>query len=221
MPIFFHFQCKHCSYTAARTQTIYEHCRTVHKIKAGKDDVERLEDVFEKIKQFEIQHGLNRQDLKNAKEFICWLCNEKFRNDRERSKHELDHLNMFPYVCKVCSNVFKEKRGLKRHYEQVHKDKELANCTIEMDPQIASLFDKLKRIEGHLIRTYQEYKEMNHVVFQKGKAVKKIRCKKCNDSTSDNIAEFLDHFHTIHGHEFIESTSKGTIANDNELTNDI
>ena len=42
----------------------------MHKIKGCKDDVERLESVFEKIKQFEIQHGLNRQDLKNIKEFF-------------------------------------------------------------------------------------------------------------------------------------------------------
>ena len=128
---------------------------------------------------------------------------------------------MFPYICKLCSNVFKEKRGLKRHYEQVHKDKELANGPIEMDPQLASLHAKLKNIDGHLVETYQGFKEMNHVVFLKGKAVKKIRCKKCDDSTSDNIAEFLDHFHTVHGHEFIESTIKGNISNENELKNDI
>ena len=189
-------------------------------MKAGKDDIQKLDDVFDKIKQFEIQHGLNQQDLKNTKEFICWVCNEKFRNDRERTKHELDHLNIYPYICKICSNVFKEKRGLKRHYDQVHKNKELANSPIEMDPQLASLYNKLKKIDGPLVTTYQEFKEMNHVVFQEGKAVKKIRCKKCDDSTSDNIAEFLDHFHTLHGHEFIESTSKGNNSNDNELKND-
>ena len=212
-----YFQCHYCSYKAARTQVIYEHCRTVHKIKAGKDDVEKLEEVFEKIKQFEIQHGLNQQDLKNVKEFVCWLCNEQFRNNHERTKHELDHLNIYPYVCKICSNAFKLKSALKRHYEQVHKDMELTNSPIEMDSQLASLYAKLRKVEGHLIRMYEEYKEINQVLFQGGKAVKKIRCKKCDDMSSDYVAEFLDHFHTIHGHEFIESTRKMNDVTDNKL----
>ena len=56
---------------------------------------------------------------------------------------------------------------------------------------------------------------MNQVVFLGGKAVKKIRCKKCDDLESDSIAEFLDHFHTLHGHEFIESTRKVNNVNVN------
>ena len=201
-----YFQCQHCSYKASRTQVIYEHCRTVHKIKAGKDDIEKLEEVFETIKQFEIQHGLSQQDLTNVKEFVCWLCNEQFRNNHERTKHELDHLNIYPYVCKICSNAFKLKSSLKRHYEQVHKDMELTKGSIEMDSHLASLYAKLRKVDGHLIRTYEEFKEMNQVVFQGDKAVTKIRCKKCDDLASDSMAEFLNHFHTLHGHEFIEST---------------
>ena len=123
---------------------------------------------------------------------------------------------MYPYECKICSNTFKLKNALKRHYEQVHQDMELTNSPIEMVPHLASLYAKLRNIEGHLVKTYEEFKEINQVVFKDDKALKKIRCKKCDDTTSDNIAEFLDHFHTFHGHEFIQSTSKGNNENDNE-----
>ena len=169
------------------------------------------------MRNIETQNDLSQQHLKNLKEFVCWLCNEQFRNNHERTKHELDHLNICPYVCKICSNAFKLKSALKRHYEQVHKDIELTNSPIEMDSHLASLYAKLRKVEGHLIRTYEEFKEMNQVVFQGGKAVKKIRCKKCDDLASDNIAEFLDHFHTLHGNEIIESTREMNNINDNEL----
>ena len=166
--------------------------------------MQRLEPVFEKIKQFEIQHGLNRQDLKNIKEFVCWICKEQFRNNHDRTKHELDHLNMYPYECKTCLNRFKLKNALKRHYEQVHQDSELMNSPIEMVPELSALYTRLRTIPGQLVETYQQYKEMNQVVFKNEKALKKIRCKKCGDTSSDNIAEFLDHFHTSHGHEISE-----------------
>ena len=165
--------------------------------------------MFEKIKQFEIQHGLNRQDLKNIKEFVCWICKEQFRNNHDRTKHELDHLNMYPYECKTCLNRFKLKNALKRHYEQVHQDYELMNSPIEMVPELSGLYARLRRIPGNLIETYQQYKEMNQVVFKNDKPLKKIRCKKCGDTSSDNIAEFLHHFHTAHGHEFSESSLQG------------
>ena len=164
--------------------------------------------MFEKIKQFEIQHGLNRQDLKNIKEFLCWICNEQFRNNHDRTKHELDHINMYPYKCQICSNTFKLKNALKRHYEQVHQDLELMNSPIEMVPELASLYARLRKIEGRLVKEYQEFKEMNQVVYKDDKALKKIRCKKCGDTTSDALAEFLDHFHTAHGNEFVPSTSQ-------------
>ena len=157
--------------------------------------------------------------MKNIKEFLCWICNEQFRNNHDRTKHELDHLSLSPYECKICGHTFKLKNALKRHYEQVHQDMELTNSPIEMVPELASLYSKLRKIEGHLVKTYQDYKEMNHVVSKDDKALKKIRCKRCDDTTSDSIAEFLDHFHTLHGHEFIQSTSRGNDENENASKN--
>ena len=175
--------------------------------------MERLETVFEKIKQFEIQHGLNRQDLKNIKEFVCWICKEQFRNNHDRTKHELDHLNMYPYECRTCFHRFKLKNALKRHYEQVHQDYDLMNSPIEMVPEQSALYSRLRQIPGHLVaQTYQEYKELNQVVFKNdGKAMKKIGCKKCGDKSSDNMAEFLDHFHSTHGKEFVSSQEGQTV----------
>ena len=116
---------------------------------------------------------------------------------------------MYPYECKTCLNRFKLKNALKRHYEQVHQDYELMNSPIEMVPELSGLYARLRRIPGNLIETYQQYKEMNQVVFKNDKPLKKIRCKKCGDTSSDNIAEFLHHFHTAHGHEFSESSLQG------------
>ena len=115
---------------------------------------------------------------------------------------------MYPYKCQICSNTFKLKNALKRHYEQVHQDLELMNSPIEMVPELASLYARLRKIEGRLVKEYQEFKEMNQVVYKDDKALKKIRCKKCGDTTSDALAEFLDHFHTAHGNEFVPSTSQ-------------
>ena len=198
------YKCKHCHYQGTQPQRIYEHCRTVHKIDGGRNDCEKIESDFQKIREFEIQHGLNRQDVKVAKEYICWLCKKVCQSNLVLLKHELAHLNLSPFECTFCSSKFKEKVALQSHLDKKHGEKVPASA-VKGNTGVLALFERVKRIPPNLVEVYQEYKELSPTVVGSSngqKTVNTLSCRKCVNGSSENIAAFLDHFHNAHGYEF-------------------
>ena len=206
------YKCKHCHYQGTQPQRIYEHCRTVHKIDGGRNDCEKIESDFQKIREFEIQHGLNRQDVKVAKEYICWLCKKVCQSNLVLLKHELAHLNLSPFECTFCSSKFKEKVALQSHLDKKHGEKVSASA-VKGNPDVLALFERVKRIPSNLVEIYQEYKELSPTVVGSSngqKTVNTLSCRKCVNGSSENIAAFLDHFHNAHGYEFASENDEVT-----------
>ena len=197
------YKCKHCHYCGTQPQKIYEHCRSVHKFPGGKKDVEHVEEDFARIREFETQHGLNRQEFKASREFLCWLCKKDCQSNQGLLKHEFGHLNLSPFECKKCYMKFKMKVLLQSHLDKRHNEKVSASV-IDGNPQIMNLYERVRKIPSNIVEVYNEYKNCNPTVIEEKngeKRVNSVSCKKCQFSSS-NYAEFLDHFHKIHGYEF-------------------
>ena len=216
------YKCKHCHYQGTQPQRIYEHCRTVHKIDGGRNDCEKIASDFEKIREFETQHGLNRQDVKVAKEYVCWLCKKVCQSNLVLLKHELGHLNLSPFECAFCSSKFKEKVALQSHLDKKHGEKVSAS-SVRGNPDVLALFERVKRIPPNLIEIYQEYKDLSPTVVGSSngqKTVNTLGCRKCVNGSSENIAAFLDHFHNAHGYEFASENDEVGGNNMEELDMD-
>ena len=59
---------------------------------------------------------------KYDKDHNCYVCNEKFNNLRDLTKHSLlilGHEN--PYQCSECLKTFKNKKSLRIHKQDVHE----------------------------------------------------------------------------------------------------
>ena len=198
------YKCKHCHYCGTQPQKIYEHCRSVHKFPGGKKDVEHVEEDFARIREFETQHGLNRQEFKASREFLCWLCKKDCQSNQGLLKHEFGHLNLSPFECKQCGMKFKMKVLLQSHLDKRHNVKVSASI-IEGNPEIMSLYERIRKIPQNIIEVYDEYKNPDPVMVlddrNSDKRLMSVCCKKCQQSNL-TYAEFLDHFHKIHGYEF-------------------
>ena len=72
------YKCRHCHFQGTQPNRVYSHCRSVHKFKGTKADVEEVPEEFARIHEFETQHGLNRKEVKAATEYKCWLCKRDF-----------------------------------------------------------------------------------------------------------------------------------------------
>lgn len=55
-------------------------------------------------------------DVESKKNYSCKYCGKNYWNKTDCEDHtNTRHLNLKPYVCKVCSVPFGYKRSLKRH----------------------------------------------------------------------------------------------------------
>ena len=198
------YKCKHCHFQGTQPNRVYSHCRSVHKFKGTKADVENVPSEFARIHEFETQHGLNRKEVKAATEYKCWLCKKDFVKNQSLMQHEFGHLNISPYECDHCDRKFKKNALLNNHLDKSHNDKRPAD-SIKPNPGVMALYNRVRKINAKLIEVYQDFKDMKPTVVEStngGKTVNTISCKKCVNGSSANIAAFLDHFHNAHGHEF-------------------
>jgi len=196
------YKCKHCHYCGTQPQKIYEHCRSVHKFPGGKKDVEHVEEEFARIREFETQHGLNRQEFKASREFICWLCKKDCQSNQGLLKHEFSHLNLSPFECNQCGMKFKMKVLLQSHLDKRHNEKVSASV-IEGNPEIMRLYERIRKLPSNIIDAYNEFKNADSSMEERSGEKRSIlvSCKKCQTANL-NYAEFLDHFHKSHGHQF-------------------
>ena len=198
------YKCKHCHFQGTQPNRVYSHCRSVHKFKGTKADVENVPSEFARIHEFETQHGLNRKEVKAATEYKCWLCKRDFVKNQSLMQHEFGHLNLSPYECDHCDRKFKKNALLNNHLDKCHNDKRPAD-SIKPNPGVMALYHRVRKINSKLIEVYEEYKDMKPTVVENTngcKTVNNFSCKKCVNGSSANIAAFLDHFHNSHGHEF-------------------
>ena len=198
------YKCKHCHFQGTQPNRVYSHCRSVHKFKGTKADVENVPSEFARIHEFETQHGLNRKEVKAATEYKCWLCKRDFVKNQSLMQHEFGHLNLSPYECDHCDRKFKKNALLNNHLDKSHNDKRPAD-SIKPNPGVMALYHRVRKINNKLVEVYEEYKDMKPTVVENTngcKTVNTISCKKCVNGSSANIAAFLDHFHNSHGHEF-------------------
>ena len=194
------YKCKHCHYCGTQPQKIYEHCRSVHKFPGGKKDVEHVEEEFARIREFETQHGLNRQEFKASREFLCWLCKKNCQSNQGLLKHEFSHLDLSPFECKQCGMKFKMKVLLQSHLDKRHNEK-ISATIIEGNPEIMGLYERVRKLSTNSIDTYNKYKDSDSSMDEKTGEKRLVMCKKCQ-ITGLNYAEFLDHFHKTHGNLF-------------------
>ena len=182
------YKCRHCTFVVTQPQKIYEHCRNVHKLKGTKSDVERLEQEFERIRDFEVQHGIGRQTVTkptNVSAKMCWLCNEYFEKKHLLQIHELKHLELKPFVCtyKDCQMAFNLGKSLCHHLLKCHGDTSEWN---DDSHTLFKLYKKVRDVPGSVLKQFDEFKDTNN------------KCLKCQDQFP-SLAHFYDHFCQSHG----------------------
>jgi uncharacterized Zn-finger protein len=66
------------------------------------------------------------QTVRDENNNVCYKCtvsgcNKRFTRKAENSRsHYLNHLNLNPFVCELCTQGFRRKNDIKRHIESVH-----------------------------------------------------------------------------------------------------
>ena len=190
------YKCRHCNFVATQHNRVYEHCRSVHKLKGGKADVETVNHELERIREFEVQHGIGRKSvirIKDTTKKYCFLCNEYFEKKEYLVKHELQHLDLRPFVCSVqdCQIAFNVEKNLKRHLVGVHGESEVDFPKSKIDSQgLVMLYERVRTIPSKMLKIYDQFKSNS-------------KCVKCSAPIAfPSLAHFYDHFHSLHGHEF-------------------
>ena len=150
------YKCRHCEYSASQPSRIYEHCRTNHKLGGGKSNLEMIQTEVDRIKEFEIQYGINRKPVPiRAHDYHCWLCGMEFLGKSGLLSHEWAHLDLRPYYCNHCDSKYRTKYALQGHIEKIHGIK--IKCKeIRENPEIFSLYERARQINKSRIEKYKE-----------------------------------------------------------------
>ena len=186
------YKCRHCSFSGTQYNRIYEHCRTVHKVSGDKSQIEIVAKEMERIKEFEIQNGLNRKEvirIKDKSKKHCFLCNEYHEKKEYLVKHELEHLKLRPFVCEVegCGIDFNVEKNLKRHLLGVH-----GKSSQNLKPlELVMMYERVRTIPLCLLQVYDQF-------------YRDSGCVKCQYLKLPTLAHFYDHFHTVHSGDFGE-----------------
>ena len=208
------YKCKHCSYVAKQPNRIYEHCRDVHKLKGTRADVIEIAHEFERIKEFETQHGIYRKKVRVDKESQkhCWLCNKYFEKRDRLEIHELAHLDLKPYVCHVknCSCSFICKRHLKDHVKAAHGESEIPeDCTNE---DLLDLYQRLRKIPGSVLKIFGKSKSVENLDSN----TRIFYCSLCTKGSGsfETTGHFYQHMSRVHEEEISEKNPEfvGKIA---------
>ena len=192
------YKCKFCKYVAPQRQRVYEHCRSVHKSFGGRQDVEEVESELQRIREFERQQGLDRKSVPSTTGFKCWLCSDYFISNSSLMKHELGHLELWPYQCQDCSTRFNMKALVVTHCKQVH-GKRVDIKKVVGDKDKLELHQKVRKIPRQRIEKFKKFVAMKPTVIPsiKGLSCNPYGCTECRDSFA-NLAEFYYHFDQIH-----------------------
>lgn len=90
------------------------------------------------------------------RDFICEICNEKFRRKTHLKQHMFEHTGSYIYKCDECGEGFLLMSRLKRH-KNAHKTRQCDHC--------AATFDKWSLLLAH--------KQKDHLNIQ-------LKCSICN-----------------------------------------
>ena len=150
------YKCRHCEYSASQPSRIYEHCRTNHKLGGGKSNLEMIQTEVDRIREFEIQYGINRKPVPiRAHDYHCWLCGMEFLGKSGLLSHEWAHLDLRPYYCNHCDSKYRTKYALQGHIEKIHGVK--VKCKeIRENSEIYSLYERARQINKSRIEKYKE-----------------------------------------------------------------
>ena len=150
------YKCRHCEYSASQPSRIYEHCRTNHKLGGGKSNLEMIQTEVDRIREFEIQYGINRKPVPiRAHDYHCWLCGMEFLGKSGLLSHEWAHLDLRPYYCNHCDSKYRTKYALQGHIEKIHGIK--VKCKeIRENAEIYSLYERARQINKSRIEKYKE-----------------------------------------------------------------
>ena len=150
------YKCRHCEYSASQPSRIYEHCRTNHKLGGGKSNLEMIQTEVDRIREFEIQYGINRKPVPiRAHDYHCWLCGMEFLGKSGLLSHEWAHLDLRPYYCNHCDSKYRTKYALQGHIEKIHGIK--VKCKeIRENDEIYNLYERARQIKSNRIEKYKD-----------------------------------------------------------------
>ena len=174
--------------------------------------MEDIESELQRIKEFEIQHGLNKRTPPSTKGFICFLCNATFVSSSALMKHECAHLELLLFECpeESCRMKFICKSILLAHHRKVHFVA-LEGKDIHGNQSLIDLYHRVRTIHKHRIEKYKEFVVLKPQVITDVKEgpeeeeptcnsinCNPYSCSQCSKSTFGSLAEFYYHFHHEH-----------------------
>ena len=113
------FKCPHCDICFRQSGTRRNHVRAVHA-KERPFVCEYCGKTFAHKSSITVHIRIHT----NEKPHQCQTCKRTFTDRATCSKHQTTHSGAKPYKCKVCSKCFSQKSNLKRHFQNIHEDRE-------------------------------------------------------------------------------------------------
>ena len=192
------YKCRHCAYVAKQPNRIYEHCRDVHKLKGDRSDVTEVESELERIREFETQHGIYRKKVVKQtatvtnKHTSCCVCDKPFEPGSIEA-HEIEHLQLKPFMCTMCNQSFTSRELLADHSATFHVDLKIEQ--VEQASQL-EVYEKVRSIPSSVLRAYDHFKVPGC-----------NQCERCN-SNFESLAHFYLHADKEHSNN-METNSAG------------
>ncbi|XP_047128966.1 zinc finger protein 287 isoform X1 [Hydra vulgaris] len=113
------FKCPHCDICFRQSGTRRNHVRAVHA-KERPFVCEYCGKTFAHKSSITVHIRIHT----NEKPHQCQTCKRTFTDRATCSKHQTTHSGAKPYRCKVCSKCFSQKSNLKRHFQNIHVNRD-------------------------------------------------------------------------------------------------
>ena len=113
------FPCPDCEYEAKSRPYLFEHVRRIHNKVIDASYFIAHPHLMPKNTNGLVKQ-LKPQDLENAAQYTCEICQKVFKNEAILLEHSISHSGERPYCCRMCNKSYPLVKGLKVHMRLIH-----------------------------------------------------------------------------------------------------
>ncbi|CAH0389175.1 unnamed protein product [Bemisia tabaci] len=141
------FVCNLCPAQYKENSKLRRHIRNIHDIRRVPFSCKQCSASFSEQAKLR-SHVLQAHTIRLS--YTCDHCSKCFRIKSDLSKHIISHMDVRPFVCKLCPAQFKRNYTLLRHIRNTHERKNNVKAGYTCD-HCSKCFRMKRRLSEHII----------------------------------------------------------------------